>query len=126
MRSSHAPAWRSRWRSNASASRSRTWNSPVSGLPMRRGVMLVLSSPSGAGKTSIANRLLAEEGPGLALSVSVTTRARRANEVHGRDYTFIAKPEFDRLVAAGALLEHAQVFGNFYGTPAAGVEATLA
>jgi len=86
--------------------------------------MLVLSSPSGAGKTSIARGLLALE-PELDMSVSVTTRPKRAGEVEGKDYRFIAQPEFDRLVAEGELLEHATVFGNSYGTPRAPVEAAL-
>ena len=87
--------------------------------------MLVLSSPSGAGKTSIAKHLLQNDTE-LALSVSVTTRARRSNEVNGHDYHFIDKAEFDRLVRTGALLEHAEVFGNHYGTPRDGVERALA
>ena len=90
----------------------------------RRGLALVLSSPSGAGKTSIARGLLALE-PELELSVSVTTRAQRPGEVDGKDYHFIDQTEFDRLVAADALLEHAIVFGNSYGSPRARVEATF-
>jgi guanylate kinase len=91
----------------------------------RRGLALVLSSPSGAGKTSIARGLLAAE-PELDMSVSVTTRSMRTGEVEGRDYYFIDSPKFDELVAADALLEHAMVFGNSYGTPQAPVEAALA
>lgn len=91
----------------------------------RRGLMLVLSSPSGAGKTSIARGLLAVE-PALQMSVSVTTRPMRAGEVDGRDYRFVDRAEFDRLVVHGALLEHAIVFENAYGTPRAPVEAALA
>lgn len=91
----------------------------------RRGVMLVLSSPSGAGKTTITRRLLGAE-PELALSVSVTTRPRRPNEREGVDYHFISEERFERMVAAGELLEHARVFGHFYGTPRAPVEARLA
>ena len=91
----------------------------------RRGFMLVLSSPSGAGKTSIARGLLAAE-PALEMSVSVTTRPKRPGEVDGKDYRFIDSATFDRLVADGALLEHATVFGNAYGTPRAPVEAALA
>ena len=90
----------------------------------RRGLALVLSSPSGAGKTSIARGLLALE-PELEMSVSVTTRQQRPGEVDGKDYHFINQAEFDRLVAADALLEHATVFGNSYGSPRARVEATL-
>ncbi len=91
----------------------------------RRGLLLVLSSPSGAGKTTIT-RLLIEREPGLAISVSVTTRAPRAGEIDGKHYRFIDAAEFERMVAAGELLEHAVVFGNRYGTPRAPVEATLA
>ncbi len=91
----------------------------------RRGLMLVLSSPSGAGKTTISRKLL-ERDANLSMSVSVTTRPRRPGEVNGVDYHFIDASEFDRLVGAGALLEHAKVFGNHYGTPRAAVEAALA
>ena len=90
----------------------------------RRGLMLVLSSPSGAGKTSIARRLLAEDD-NLALSVSATTRMPRPNEVDGRDYHFVDKDRFDAMVANNAFLEYAEVFGNFYGTPKADVMAVL-
>ena len=91
----------------------------------RRGLALVLSSPSGAGKTSIARGLLAIE-PELEMSVSVTTRAQRPGEVNGKDYRFIDQAEFDGLVAADALLEHAAVFGNSYGSPKAPVDTALA
>jgi guanylate kinase len=91
----------------------------------RRGLMLVLSSPSGAGKTTLS-RMLLEHDPILELSVSVTTRLRRANERDGRDYHFIDKPRFEQMVKSNELLEWAEVFGNFYGTPRAPVEATLA
>jgi guanylate kinase len=91
----------------------------------RRGLMLVLSSPSGAGKTTIS-RMLLERDPNLCISVSVTTRRPRAGEVHGRDYYFIESPEFERMVDAGELLEHAVVFGNRYGTPKAAVQQMLA
>jgi len=90
----------------------------------RRGVLFVLSSPSGAGKTSISRRLL-DRDKDLTMSVSVTTRPPRPSEVDGRDYRFIDKAAFDRMVAAGELLEHAQVFGHGYGTPRAAVEAAL-
>jgi guanylate kinase len=90
----------------------------------RRGLMLVLSSPSGAGKTTIS-RMLLERDSNLRISISVTTRPPRPGEVHGRDYFFITAPEFDRMVEAGALLEHALVFGNRYGTPRAAVEQML-
>ena len=91
----------------------------------RRGLMLVLSSPSGAGKTTISRKLL-EKDDNLSMSISVTTRPRRPGEVDGVDYEFIDATEFDRLVGAGALLEHAKVFGNYYGTPRAAVEDSLA
>ena len=91
----------------------------------RRGLMLVLSSPSGAGKTSISRALL-ERDATLELSVSVTTRPPRPGEVDGRDYRFVGKADFDRMVAAGQLLEHARVFDYHYGTPREPVEAALA
>src|SRR5215813_1636563 len=91
----------------------------------RRGLMLVLSSPSGAGKTTLSRKLLAAD-PAVELSVSVTTRARRANEVDGRDYAFIDKARFEAMRARNELLEWAEVFGNFYGTPREPVEAALA
>jgi guanylate kinase len=81
----------------------------------RRGLLFVLSSPSGAGKSTIA-RLLLEADDGIALSVSATTRPKREGEVHGRDYHFVSDDEFDELVAAGAFLEWAHVFGRRYGT----------
>jgi len=92
---------------------------------LRRGLMLVLSSPSGAGKTTIS-RMLLERDANLCMSVSVTTRPARPGEVHGRDYYFISPSDFERMVEAGALLEHALVFGNRYGTPKAAVEQMLA
>ena len=91
----------------------------------RRGLMLVLSSPSGAGKTSISRALLAAD-PDIELSVSVTTRAMRPGERDGVDYHFIDKARFDAMVGEQALLEHAGVFGHHYGTPRAPVEAALA
>ena len=91
----------------------------------RRGLMLVLSSPSGAGKTTISRKLL-EKDDNISMSISVTTRQRRPGEVDGIDYRFIDATEFDRLVGQGALLEHAKVFGNYYGTPRAAVEDSLA
>jgi guanylate kinase len=91
----------------------------------RRGLMLVLSSPSGAGKTTISRKLLERDG-NLSMSISVTTRPRRPGEVDGNDYHFIDAAEFDRLVGADALLEHAKAFGNYYGTPRAAVESALA
>jgi guanylate kinase len=91
----------------------------------RRGFLLVLSSPSGAGKTTITRRLL-DRDPTLSLSVSVTTGPARPGEFDGRDYFFIDHPRFDALVAAGELLEHATVFGHHYGTPRQPIEAALA
>ena len=91
----------------------------------RRGLMLVLSSPSGAGKTTLSRKLL-EADPGVELSVSVTTRKQRPGEVDGRDYHFIDAARFEAMVKQGELLEWAQVFGNRYGTPRAPVEAALA
>jgi guanylate kinase len=92
--------------------------------PRRRGLMLVMSSPSGAGKTSISRRVLELE-PELTLSISVTTRPRRPAEVDGVHYHFIDGPAFARMVEAGELLEHATVYGHNYGTPRAAVEAAL-
>ncbi|MEZ5765323.1 MAG: guanylate kinase [Xanthobacteraceae bacterium] len=91
----------------------------------RRGLMFVLSSPSGAGKTTLARELIAKVS-GLQMSVSVTTRAMRPGEVEGRDYYFIDKQRFDAMVKGDELLEHAPVFDYFYGTPRAPVEAALA
>ena len=90
----------------------------------RRGFLLVLSSPSGAGKTTITRRLVADE-PSLTLSVSVTTRPARDGEIEGRDYHFIDRLRFDEMIARGELLEHATVFGNGYGTPRGPIEAAL-
>lgn len=90
----------------------------------RRGVMLVLASPSGAGKSSISRALFADD-PNIALSVSVTTRARRTDEIDGIHYHFIDVPTFERMRAAGDLLESAEVHGNFYGTPRSKVEERL-
>jgi guanylate kinase len=90
----------------------------------RRGLMLVLSSPSGAGKTTLSRRLL-ESDPAIDLSISVTTRPPRPGEVDGRDYHFIDRARFDAMVARGELLEWAQVFGNRYGTPRGLVEKAL-
>jgi guanylate kinase len=91
----------------------------------RRGLMLVLSSPSGAGKTTLSRKLL-EADPGVELSVSVTTRKQRPGEIDGCDYHFIDPAHFDAMVKGGELLEWAQVFGHRYGTPRAPVEAALA
>ncbi|MDE2228871.1 MAG: guanylate kinase [Alphaproteobacteria bacterium] len=86
----------------------------------RRGILLVLSSPSGAGKTTIT-RALVERDRRLTLSVSVTTRPRRAGEVDGKDYHFVDPKGFDAMIRDGELLEHATVFGHSYGTPRAPV-----
>jgi guanylate kinase len=91
----------------------------------RRGFLLVLSSPSGAGKTTITHRLL-ERDSTLALSVSVTTRPARRGEIDGRDYRFIDQVRFDAMVVGGELFEHATVFGHCYGTPRQPIEAALA
>ncbi len=90
----------------------------------RRGVMMVLASPSGAGKSSIS-RAIIEQDPNISLSVSVTTRAKRTDEIEGKHYRFIDIPSFERMRADGELLESAEVHGNFYGTPRAHVEEKL-
>lgn len=94
-------------------------------MNQRRGLMFILSSPSGAGKTTLSRMLLAAEveaGNAMTLSISVTTRTPRPGEVDGKDYCFIDKARFDSMAGAHELLEHAEVFGNFYGTPAPFVE----
>jgi guanylate kinase len=96
----------------------------MSGEIRRRGLMLVLSSPSGAGKTTLARRLL-ESDTEISLSVSVTTRAKRPNEVDGRDYTFVTPEKFTAMAAKDEFFEHAVVFGNHYGTPKQPVLSTL-
>ena len=90
----------------------------------RRGIMLVVSSPSGAGKTTLTRALLGEEKK-VSLSISVTTRARRPSEIEGVHYRFISKRDFEILRDAGELLEWAEVHSNFYGTPRAPVEHAL-
>lgn len=90
----------------------------------RRGLMFILSSPSGAGKTTVARKLLAEVD-GIGMSVSVTTRPMRPGEVDGKDYIFTDQAGFDRMVEAGEFLEWARVFGNSYGTPKAQIKAGL-
>lgn len=82
----------------------------------RRGMMFILSSPSGAGKSSIAHGLLSRD-PNLALSISATTRPKRANEIDDVDYHFVNVARFQEMLKQGEFLEHAQVFGNYYGTP---------
>jgi guanylate kinase len=91
----------------------------------RRGLMLVLSSPSGAGKTTLSRKLL-QADPMVDLSISVTTRKQRPGEIAGEHYHFVDAASFERMVANAELLEWAQVFGNRYGTPRAPVEAALA
>ncbi len=90
----------------------------------RRGLMLVLSSPSGAGKTTLSRRLLQSDAD-IVMSVSATTRPPRPNEIDGQDYFFVTPEKFDAMVGAGEFLEHAMVFGNKYGTPRAPVMAAL-
>jgi guanylate kinase len=90
----------------------------------RRGLMLVLSSPSGAGKTTISRELLKRE-PNLVMSISATTRRPRPGEADGQDYCFKSDAEFAAMVKKGEFLEHARVFDNFYGTPRAPVDAAL-
>lgn len=92
----------------------------------RRGLMLILSSPSGAGKTTLTRDLLQDRELDLTLSISVTTRARRSSEVDGIHYRFVTKQDFEKLLAHDDLLEWAEVHGNFYGTPRAPVEKVLA
>jgi guanylate kinase len=96
----------------------------ISGI-RRRGLMLVLSSPSGAGKSTIARNLLESDG-GFELSVSVTTRQRRASEIDGVHYHFVSQRDFERLRDTDALLEWAEVHGNFYGTPREPAETAMA
>jgi guanylate kinase len=92
----------------------------------RRGMILILSSPSGAGKTTLTRMLMQDSGLDLTLSVSVTTRKQRSSEVDGIHYRFIDSREFERMKAAGELLESAEVHGNGYGTPREPVEKVLA
>jgi len=93
--------------------------------PLRRGILIILSSPSGAGKSTLARRLLASD-PDISFSVSATTRPPRPGEVDGRDYHFRSRADFEAMVAAGEMLEHAEVFGNLYGSPRAPVEDAIA
>lgn len=90
----------------------------------RRGMMFVLSSPSGAGKSTIAHNLLTRD-PNLTLSISATTRPKRANEINDVDYHFVNISRFQEMIQHGEFLEHAQVFGNYYGTPKAPVMRAL-
>ncbi len=90
----------------------------------RRGLLIILSSPSGAGKSTLSQRLL-QWDPTLSFSVSATTRAPRAGEEDGRDYHFLSEEAFKRQVSEGGMLEHAHVFGNFYGSPRGPVQASI-
>ena len=92
---------------------------------MPQGQLFVISAPSGAGKTSLVAATIARVSD-LTVSVSHTTRSPRPGEVNGRDYHFVDQPEFDALIASQALFEHAQVFGNFYGTSKEAIESQLA
>ncbi len=94
------------------------------GISPRKGLLLILSSPSGAGKSTLARRLMAWDAT-LRFSVSATTRAPRAGEEDGREYYFKSRDAFQAMVAAGEMLEHAEVFGNLYGSPRAPVEAAM-
>src|SRR5688572_17381425 len=91
----------------------------------QRGTLFVVAAPSGTGKTSLV-RALMQRMPELRFSISYTTRAKRENERDGHDYFFVDKPTFERMIAAGEFLEHANVYGNFYGTSRAQVERVLA
>ena len=90
----------------------------------RRGLLLILSSPSGAGKTTLTRRLMTWDAT-VRFSISATTRAPRPGEQDGREYYFRSRPAFERMVATGEMLEHAEVFGNFYGSPRAPVQAAM-
>jgi guanylate kinase len=90
----------------------------------RRGILFVLSSPSGAGKTTLSRKLMTEDA-GFILSVSATTRSPRPGEIDGRDYIFVSQQRFDDLVTNREMLEHAHVFGHSYGTPRAAVETAV-
>jgi len=92
---------------------------------MEKGLLIVLSGPSGTGKGTVCKALLTKH-PDIALSISCTTRAPRAGEVHGQHYFFTDREDFERRIADGAFLEYANVFSNFYGTPRGFVEETLA
>src|SRR5512136_2380285 len=94
-------------------------------LPLRRGVVLILSSPSGAGKTTLTRMLLQDRSLDLTLSISVTTRPRRSSEVDGIHYRFITQRQFESMRDAGELLDWAEVHGKLYETPRAPVEEIL-
>ena len=90
----------------------------------RRGMLVILSSPSGAGKTTLTRRLM-DWDQTMRFSISATTRPPRSGEEHGREYYFVSRADFDRGVANGEMLEHAEVFGNFYGSPQEPVQAAM-
>lgn len=93
-------------------------------MSQRRGLLIILSSPSGAGKSTLSKRLIAWD-PTIGFSVSATTRPARAGEVDGVDYVFKSHDEFSAMVQSGDMLEHAEVFGNFYGSPKGPVEGAI-
>ena len=95
------------------------------GNPHRRGLLIILSSPSGAGKSTLSRRLL-EADPEVQFSISATTRPPRPGEIEGREYYFKGRRAFEAMVVDNGMLEHAEVFGNLYGTPRAPVEAAIA
>lgn len=97
---------------------------PAADPMARRGLLIILSSPSGAGKSTLARRLM-DWDASLRFSVSATTRAPRPGEVDGEDYHFLSEPAFKTMVADGAMLEHAHVFGHFYGSPMAPVREAI-
>lgn len=98
---------------------------PPARNPHRRGLLIILSSPSGAGKSTLSRRLL-EADSEVQFSISATTRPPRPGETEGREYFFTGRRAFEAMIAEGAMLEHAEVFGNLYGTPRAPVEAAIA
>ena len=93
-------------------------------MPGKSGKLVVVSGPSGVGKSTIVKEVLSRTG--AAFSISATTRRPRTGEVDGRDYRFVSRDEFERMIAAGEMLEHAEVFGEYYGTPAGPVAEQLA
>ncbi len=97
---------------------------PTDAIRQRRGLLIVLSSPSGAGKTTIS-RMLLDADPEITMSISATTRPRRPGEAEGVDYAFVDDSEFDRMIGIGEFVEWAPVFGHRYGTPKAPVKAAL-
>ena len=93
-------------------------------MSKRRGLLLILSSPSGAGKTTLTRRLI-DWDPTIRFSISATTRAARPSEADGREYYFRSRADFERMVDTGEMLEHAEVFGNLYGSPREPVQAAM-